>query len=110
MFLTVQACSSGAIFRSMVERMLKVRQFYSLKLKCSTAQGWTKVQVYIWPCENIEEGRERTGIVNLFRAEKSLQTRSVSAVRVSNKIKKNTSNRTMIRKALQEVRLGNFLS
>lgn len=64
--------------------MLKVHQFYSLKLKCFTAQGWKKVQVYIQPHENIEEG---TGIINLFNTEKSLQTRTGSAVHFSKKNK-----------------------
>lgn len=87
MFLTVEVCSSGAIFRSTVECMLKVHQFYSLKLKCFTAQGWTKVQLYIEPHEYIEERRERTSTINLFSTEESLQARSGSAVHLSNKNK-----------------------
>lgn len=63
--------------------MLKVHQFYPLKLKCFTAQGWTKVQLY----EYIEERRERTSTINLFSTEKSLQARSGSAVHLSNKNK-----------------------
>lgn len=65
--------------------MLKVHQFYSLKLKCFTAQGWTKVQLYIEPHEYIEERRERTSTINLFST--ALQARSGSAVRLSNKNK-----------------------
>lgn len=86
MFLAVDICSAE-LLRSTVARMLKVHQFYPLKVECSTAQGWAKVWVYIAPRENTEEGRERTGIIYLFSTENPLQTRSGSAVSVSNKNK-----------------------
>lgn len=85
--LTVEVCSSGAVFGSTVECVLKVRRLYSLKLKCFIAQGWTKVWLYVERHEYIEERRERTGTINLFSTEKSLQARSGCAVHLSNKNK-----------------------
>jgi len=55
------------------------------KPKCFTAQGWTKVRLYIH--RYTEEARERTGIIDLSSTEKSLQTRLGCAVCISNKKK-----------------------